>query len=90
MSGFVKTVFANERQAATRFAESRQWRCRGARSPSYSVRSARAGSVEAARRAILGGWQLSGVTSHQTGLPFTPILSFDPTNSGTTASSPWQ
>ncbi|HXM43650.1 MAG TPA: TonB-dependent receptor [Bryobacteraceae bacterium] len=36
-------------------------------------------------RAILGGWQLSGVTSFQTGLPFTPILSFDPTNTGTTA-----
>ena len=36
-------------------------------------------------RAILGGWQLSGVTSYQTGLPFTPILSYDPTNTGTTA-----
>ena len=36
-------------------------------------------------RAILGGWQLSGVTAYQTGLPFTPILSFDPTNTGTTA-----
>jgi hypothetical protein len=36
-------------------------------------------------RAILGGWQLSGVTSIQTGLPFTPILSYDPTNTGTTA-----
>jgi len=36
-------------------------------------------------RAVLGGWQLSGVTSYQTGLPFTPILSFDPTNTGATA-----
>jgi hypothetical protein len=36
-------------------------------------------------RASLGGWQLSGVTSIQTGLPFTPILNFDPTNTGTTA-----
>jgi hypothetical protein len=36
-------------------------------------------------RAVLGGWQLSGVSSYQTGLPFTPILSFDPTNTGTTA-----
>jgi hypothetical protein len=36
-------------------------------------------------RTVLGGWQLSGVTSYQTGLPFTPILSFDPTNTGTTA-----
>jgi len=38
-----------------------------------------------AARAILGGWQLSGVTSFQTGLPFTPILGYDPTNTGTTA-----
>jgi len=36
-------------------------------------------------RASLGGWQLSGVTSIQTGLPFTPILNFDPTNTGATA-----
>jgi hypothetical protein len=36
-------------------------------------------------RAILGGWQVSGVSAYQTGLPFTPILSFDPTNTGTTA-----
>lgn len=35
--------------------------------------------------AILGGWQLSGITSYQTGLPFTPVLSFDPSNTGTTA-----
>lgn len=35
--------------------------------------------------AIAGGWQLAGVTSYQTGLPFSPVLSFDPTNSGTTA-----
>jgi len=36
-------------------------------------------------RAIAGGWQFSGILSLQSGLPFTPILSFDPTNSGTTA-----
>jgi hypothetical protein len=36
-------------------------------------------------RVILCGWQLSGVSSYQTGLPFTPILSFDPTNTGATA-----
>jgi hypothetical protein len=36
-------------------------------------------------RTVLGGWQLSGVVAVQTGLPFTPILSYDPTNTGTTA-----
>jgi len=36
-------------------------------------------------RIILGGWQLSGVVAVQTGLPFTPILGYDPTNTGTTA-----
>lgn len=33
----------------------------------------------------LSGWQVTGITSWQTGLPFTPVLSFDPTNTGTTA-----
>jgi hypothetical protein len=32
--------------------------------------------------AILGGWQLTGIVTAQTGLPITPILSYDPTNSG--------
>jgi hypothetical protein len=36
-------------------------------------------------RLLLGGWQLSGVVAVQTGLPITPILSYDPTNTGTTA-----
>lgn len=36
-------------------------------------------------RGVAGGWQLSGILSLQTGLPFTPVLSFDPTNTGTTA-----
>lgn len=31
------------------------------------------------------GWQLAGITSWQGGLPFTPTLSFDPSNTGTTA-----
>jgi hypothetical protein len=35
--------------------------------------------------AVLGGWQMTGIFSQQTGLPFTPVLSFDPTNTGTTA-----
>lgn len=33
----------------------------------------------------LTGWQIAGITSWQTGLPFTPVLSFDPSNTGTTA-----
>ncbi len=33
----------------------------------------------------LSGWQISGITSWQTGLPFTPVLSFDQTNTGTIA-----
>ncbi|MBI3697785.1 MAG: TonB-dependent receptor, partial [Acidobacteria bacterium] len=35
--------------------------------------------------AIAGGWQLSGISSAQTGLPYTVTLNFDPTNSGVTA-----
>ncbi len=35
--------------------------------------------------AVLGGWQLTNIFSAQTGLPFTPILSVDNTNTGTTA-----
>src|SRR5690606_19982316 len=34
--------------------------------------------------AISGGWQISGITSWQSGLPFTPTLSYDPSNTGTT------
>lgn len=33
-------------------------------------------------QAVLGGWQLTGIFSAQTGLPITPILSYDPTNTG--------
>ena len=32
--------------------------------------------------AVLGGWQLTGILTAQTGLPITPILSYDPTNTG--------
>jgi len=35
--------------------------------------------------ALAGGWQLSGITSAQTGLPQSATLNFDPTNSGVTA-----
>lgn len=35
--------------------------------------------------AIAGGWQISGITSYQTGLPFTPVLATDVSNTGTTA-----
>ena len=38
-----------------------------------------------AAAAVAGGWQVAGISSWQGGLPFTPILSFDPTNTGTTA-----
>ncbi len=34
---------------------------------------------------IAGGWQMTGIFSAQTGLPFTPVLNFDPSNTGTTA-----
>ena len=37
---------------------------------------------------IAGGWQISGIFSAQTGLPFTPILSYDPTNTGITSARP--
>lgn len=30
--------------------------------------------------ALAGGWQINGITTWQSGLPFTPILSFDPSN----------
>ena len=36
-------------------------------------------------RALFGGWQLSGIASAQTGLPYTVTLNFDPSNSGVTA-----
>jgi len=35
--------------------------------------------------AILGGWQLTGIFTAQSGLPITPILSYDPTNTGVVA-----
>jgi len=34
--------------------------------------------------AALGGWQLSGIFTTQTGLPFTPVMSVDSSNTGTT------
>lgn len=33
---------------------------------------------------LAGGWQLSGILSKQTGLPFTPVEAVDASNSGTT------
>ncbi|MDX1979795.1 MAG: carboxypeptidase regulatory-like domain-containing protein [Bryobacteraceae bacterium] len=41
-------------------------------------------SGSAAGKALLGGWQMSGIWSAQTGLPYTVTLNFDPTNSGVT------
>lgn len=34
--------------------------------------------------AVLGGWRVTGIYQAQTGLPFTPSLSFDAANAGTT------
>lgn len=34
--------------------------------------------------ALVGGWQLAGITTLQTGTPFTPILNYDPSNTGAT------
>jgi hypothetical protein len=34
--------------------------------------------------AVAGGWQLSGIFTKQTGLPFTPVESVDASNTGTT------
>jgi len=35
--------------------------------------------------ALAAGWQLAGISTFQTGLPFTPTLSFDPSNTATIA-----
>jgi hypothetical protein len=37
---------------------------------------------------VAGGWQVTGIFTAQTGLPFTPILSYDPTNTGITVARP--
>jgi hypothetical protein len=42
-------------------------------------------AANAVGSAMLGGWQLSGITSAQTGQPFTVTLNFDPSNTGATA-----
>jgi hypothetical protein len=39
--------------------------------------------MSAASDALLGGWELSGITTIRSGEQFTPCLSFDPTNTGT-------
>ena len=38
--------------------------------------------------ALAGGWQITGIFSAQSGLPFTPYLSYDPTNTGSSAARP--
>lgn len=38
--------------------------------------------------AVAGGWQVTGIFSVQTGLPFTPYLSYDPTNTGISGARP--
>jgi hypothetical protein len=46
------------------------------------------GHVNGVGDAVLGGWQLSGITSAHSGEAFTPILSFDPTNTGSMSPRP--
>lgn len=36
------------------------------------------------RRPIVGGWSINGIFSYDTGFPFTPELSFNPSNNGNT------
>jgi hypothetical protein len=50
----------------------------------YDLPFARAKSVQGNRWAerLIGSWQLSGIETLQTGLPFTPQLSYNPSNDG--------
>jgi hypothetical protein len=36
------------------------------------------------RKPIIGGWSINGILSYNTGFPFTPELSFNPSNNGNT------
>ncbi len=36
------------------------------------------------RKPVLGGWSINGILSYNTGFPFTPELSFNPSNNGNT------
>ncbi|MGH9434044.1 MAG: hypothetical protein ACRD3T_21150, partial [Terriglobia bacterium] len=46
------------------------------------------GNMKGVGNAILGGWQVSGITSAHSGEAFTPGLSFDPTNTGSASPRP--
>src|SRR5260221_13144722 len=41
-------------------------------------------NVQGFLNAVIGGWSLSSIITAQTGFPFTPQLSYNPTNSGDT------
>ncbi len=45
-------------------------------------------NLAGAGNAILGGWEISGITTARTGEAFTPTLSFDPTNTGSFSPRP--
>jgi hypothetical protein len=50
----------------------------------YELPYGRNGSVHGANRLLLGGWSVAGIFNYQGGLPFTPELSFNPSNNGDT------
>jgi hypothetical protein len=50
----------------------------------YELPYGRNGSVHGANGLLLGGWSVAGIFNYQGGLPFTPELSFNPSNNGDT------
>jgi hypothetical protein len=46
------------------------------------------GNMNRALDAVLGGWELAGVFTSRSGLPFTPVISSDVANTGVTVETP--